>query len=107
MTDTPELYRAMGTVLENANHGPQLCGVVAMSYPPLGAGIDISGWDWDAVEHKSAQGVLWGEFVLTGTYDGDVFTLTQPPETSTREARQRYPELQTVHPGEPARVGNG
>ncbi|QSB05475.1 hypothetical protein [Natronoglycomyces albus] len=107
MNASNELYRALGTVLENAEHGPQLCGVIAMSYPPLGGGYDIEGWSWESVAHEEASGVRWGNFVLTGHFDGETFTLTQPPEQAERDSQQRYPELGETGPGEPIRAVRG
>jgi hypothetical protein len=71
------------TVLSSPDHGPQLCGAVAESYPPQCEGPDIIGWDWDAVEHESASGTKWGDYSVVGTFDDGVFTLTQPPAAPT------------------------
>lgn len=75
-------YRALVTVLENPEHGPQLCFAVAGSYPPQCGGPDIAGWDWEAVDgEESANGVTWIDgAVVTGTWDGSRFTLTRPVE---------------------------
>lgn len=71
-------FRAFATVLESPEHGPQLCHAVALSYPPQCGGPDTAGWDWSAVEHESASGTRWGNYVLVGTFDGETFTLTEP-----------------------------
>jgi hypothetical protein len=72
-------FRVFATVLEDAEHGPQLCaGIIATSYPPKCAGPDVIGWDWDAVEHTSVLGTKEGSYHLVGTFDGERFTLTQP-----------------------------
>lgn len=76
-------YTATGTVLQNEDHGPQLCASVAESYPPQCGGADIVGWDWTAVSAESSGGVTWGEYRVVGTWDGSRLTLTEPP----REAR--------------------
>jgi hypothetical protein len=74
------LYTGIFTVLENADHGPQLCSMVMDSYPPQCGGPDISGWNWDeAPDAESANGVTWGSYSVTGTWDGTTFTLTEPP----------------------------
>jgi hypothetical protein len=67
-------------VLESPNHGPQLCNVMAMSYPPQCGGPDIANWDWAALERESANGTTWGNYLLTGTWDAasQTFTLTEP-----------------------------
>jgi hypothetical protein len=88
--DGPNRYEADGTVLESADHGPQLCiGGVAESYPPQCTGLPIIGWDWnDVTGEDSASGTTWGEYHVVGTYDGTSFTLLevgryrQPPDSS-------------------------
>lgn len=71
---------AQGTVLE-AEDGPQLClGAIALSLPPQCSGIPLAGWSWDEVEgDESSSGVTWGSYAVTGTFDGETFTVTQPP----------------------------
>jgi hypothetical protein len=71
-------YEVAATVLESAEHGPQLCGAVEDSLPPQCGGPDIVGWDWETVEAESVSGTTWGEYVLVGTWDGERFTLTEP-----------------------------
>jgi hypothetical protein len=71
-------YRVTAAVLQNKDHGPQLCDAVAESYPPQCEGPDIVGWDWDAVKADSAQGVTWGTYTLFGTWDGKRFTVKEP-----------------------------
>ena len=71
------VHRGTATVLESPDHGPQLCGNVADSYPPQCGGPDIVGWDWDEVDGaESANGVTWGAFEVTGTWDAEAQTLT-------------------------------
>ncbi|WP_405148287.1 hypothetical protein OG589_10555 [Sphaerisporangium sp. NBC_01403] len=77
-------YQADGTVLANAQHGPQLCANVAESLPPQCGGPDIIGWDWNAVEHSAQGGVRWGEYHVVGTWDGERLTLTEPPRPAGR-----------------------
>jgi hypothetical protein len=74
-------YQGSGTVLESEAHGPELClGGVATSLPPQCSGIPLVGWDWDKVEgEQKAQKTTWGEYQVTGTYDGKVLTPTEPP----------------------------
>ncbi|MFC5822075.1 hypothetical protein [Nonomuraea harbinensis] len=78
-------YQAEGTVLSDDEHGPQLCDLVMESLPPQCGGIDLAGWDWEAVEHSAQGGVRWGEYHVVGTWDGAKLTLTEPP----RPAGQR------------------
>ncbi|MPY99079.1 MAG: hypothetical protein GEU97_13970 [Actinophytocola sp.] len=87
-------YTATGTVLANEAHGPQLCGVVATSYPPQCGGLDIVGWDWGAVESQTQGDVQWGEYTVVGTWDGERLHLTEPPSPP------QPPE--SSEPGEPA-----
>ena len=79
--DEAKAYVADTTVLESPDHGPELClGGVAESYPPQCGGVPIEGWDWaDAEGEESSNGTTWGSFHVVGTYDGETFTLTEPP----------------------------
>lgn len=79
--DESQEYAASTTVLESPDHGPQLClGGVLTSLPPQCGGPDVVGWDWDAVENEeSANGVIWGEYSVVGTWDGSRLTLTETP----------------------------
>jgi hypothetical protein len=79
--DETQEYRTGATILEAGDSGPQLCFAVAESYPPQCSGPEIVGWDWDAVAgEESASGVTWVDAVLTGTWDGERFTVTRPAE---------------------------
>ena len=75
--DPAQILEGSGTVLDDGS-GPQLClGGVAESLPPQCSGIPLVGWDWGAVEgEESAAGTTWGDFQVVGTYDGEVFTVT-------------------------------
>jgi len=79
--DPARRYRTTTTVLESPDHGPQLClGGVADSLPPQCGGPDIVGWDWGAVDdEESVNGTTWGDYSVIGTWDGERFTLTEPP----------------------------
>jgi hypothetical protein len=80
----PAVYEADLTVLEQRGessfpkHGPMLClGAMAMSYPPQCGDVPIANWDWDAVEgEEQASGASWGQYHVVGTYDGEVFAVT-------------------------------
>ncbi|MBO3749813.1 hypothetical protein J5X84_27345 [Streptosporangiaceae bacterium NEAU-GS5] len=78
-------YTANATVLQNPQHGPQLCMAVMTSLPPQCGGPDIVGWDWSKVQSQERQGVRWGEYHVTGTWDGKRLTLTEPagPQVET------------------------
>lgn len=71
-------FRAVATVLESPEHGPQICAGVDMSLPPQCSGPDIVGWDWATVTAESVNGTSWGSYLVVGTWDGAVFTLTEP-----------------------------
>ena len=90
------VYETSATVLESADHGPQLClGGVAESYPPQCGGPDIVGWDWSTVEAESASGTTWGTYSVTGTWDGETFTLTGPVEAPDFSERSDPPDFST------------
>lgn len=75
-----QIYQVRATVLQAPGTGPQLCNAVADSYPPQCGGPEVIGWDWDAVEAETASGTTWGSYLLTGSWDGERFTLTGPAE---------------------------
>jgi hypothetical protein len=67
------------TILDDGG-GAELClGGVMDSYPPQCGGPRLTDWTW--ADHRGdfeeANGVQWGEFVVTGTFDGKAFTLTR------------------------------
>jgi hypothetical protein len=70
-----------GTVLQQGAELPKFClGGVRESYPPQCSGPVIRNWDWSAVdESATASDVTWGEYELTGTWDGVAFTQTKEP----------------------------
>ncbi len=69
-----------GTVLDTGQ-SPRLClGAVRESYPPQCDGIPLRGWSWDGIDgSETADDVTWGMYAVQGTYDGESFTMTQPP----------------------------
>jgi hypothetical protein len=71
-------FRLQATVLASPDHGPQLCQTVAESLPPQCGGPDIANWKWEGLQSQEAQGTRWGVYVVTGTYDGKIFTMTEP-----------------------------
>ncbi|MCP2353683.1 hypothetical protein HD597_000703 [Nonomuraea thailandensis] len=78
--DKPVTYAANAvSVLENPDHGPQLCAAMAESLPPQCGGPDIVGWDWSKVQHESVEGTKWGHYRVVGTWDGSRLTLTESP----------------------------
>lgn len=79
--DGPLLHAGSGTVLESPEHGPELClGPIATSLPPQCGGVPLVGWQWEAVSgEESAIGTTWGSYSVTGSFDGEVLTVTEPP----------------------------
>lgn len=64
------------TVLDNGS-GPQLClGAVAESYPPQCGGPELVDFDFGDVGAEEAGGTTWGQYAVTGTFDGETFTVT-------------------------------
>ncbi len=71
---------AQGTVMDVAGDVELCLGPVAESYPPQCSGIPIENWSWDGVDGSDSSGdVRWGAYAVQGTYDGESFTVTQPP----------------------------
>jgi hypothetical protein len=70
--------RTLATVLDTGV--PELClGPVAESYPPQCSGIPLIGWDWSRQPASSVEtsgSVRWGQYVVTGTFDGLAMTVT-------------------------------
>ena len=91
-------YRATLTVLSSPAHGPQLCSFVMESYPPQCEGPDVAGWDWAVVQHESALGTSWGTYDVVGTFDDNVFTLTEPPIHRRSNAPTAPDERKPVSP---------
>jgi hypothetical protein len=68
--------------------------MVMESYPPQcgSGGIEVVGWDWTGLEGRETEaGVTWGMYVVTGTYDGTRFTITQPPSLHVPPEPSREP----------------
>jgi hypothetical protein len=84
-------YRYVGTVLESPTHGPQLCTFIRSSLPPQASGPDVVGWDWSVVEAESVSGTTWGEYEVVGTFDGERFTVTEPPRAAPPHPRASQP----------------
>lgn len=91
-------YRATFTVLENLQHGPQLCQTVGDSDPPTCEGPDVLGWAWTGLDATSRRGTTYGGFVVTGTWDGARFTLTEAPRRAG-DADRRIDDTAQSQPG--------
>lgn len=99
------VYQGALTVLQGVERdAAELCGAVAESYPPQCGGLPVTGWDWGAVEHEEASGVRWGSYLVTGTFDGKSFVLTEDPVPTSAIDMADYPHLQYQEPeiGDPA-----
>ena len=71
---------AQGTVLDAGGEVELCLGPVAESYPPQCGGIPVANWTWDGVDGaETSGGTTWGAYAVQGTYDGEEFTVTQPP----------------------------
>lgn len=91
--DGPVRTRRPVLVLDDGS--PQLClGPVAESYPPQCQGLALTGWDWDdhAGDHEQADQVRWGEFAVTGTFDGAVLRVTAAVPAAQYDAASAPPE---------------
>ena len=69
--------RTLATVMDTGR--PELClGPVAESYPPQCHGIPLEGWDWSARHgtYDTSGHVRWGQYAVTGTFDGTTMTVT-------------------------------
>jgi len=99
------VYQGALTVLQGVERdAAELCAVVAESYPPQCGGLPVTGWDWDAVDHEEAEGVRWGSYIVTGTFDGKSLVLTEDPLPTEDVDMADYPNLQYTEPeiGDPA-----
>jgi hypothetical protein len=99
------VYQGALTVLQGVERdSAELCGAVAESYPPQCGGLPVTGWDWGSVEHEEAEGVRWGSYIVTGTFDGRSLVLTEEPVPTSEVDMEDYPNLQYQEPqiGEPA-----
>ncbi|WP_275002685.1 hypothetical protein [Promicromonospora iranensis] len=91
---------AVTTVLQEGDGPPELClGGVAESFPPQCGGPEIAGWDWDAVDADSAQGTTWGEYTVEGTWDGEIFHLTEATAPTDPPALPHDPRLDPDNAG--------
>nr|MBA3399511.1 hypothetical protein [Acidimicrobiia bacterium] len=93
-------YRTIGFVLEDDNHGPQLCFGSDDSYPPQCEGIDITNWNWDDLKYEGGNDAAepttarWGDYVVVGTYEreANTFSLTRPARTAKQSDYREEPE---------------
>jgi hypothetical protein len=91
--DGPVTTTYAATVLDDGD-GAELClGGVATSLPPQCGGPNLLGWDWsDHVgDFEDVSGTKWGDFAVTGTFDGRDLTPTDVVPADEFEAPD-YPE---------------
>ncbi len=69
--------RGLVTVMDTGRPS-SASGAVAESYPPQCGGPEIRGWDWEDQRRRFDQqgNVRWGQFAVTGRWDGTTFTVT-------------------------------
>ena len=75
--DAEVVTRQPATVMDTGE--PELClGAIAESYPPQCGGPALSGWAWADHEgdYEQVDAVRWGEFVVTGAWDGSSLTVS-------------------------------
>ncbi|WP_233486823.1 hypothetical protein [Zhihengliuella sp. ISTPL4] len=69
-----------GTVLDSSGDAELCLGAIQESYPPQCDGVPLDEWSWDGVDGSEASGdTRWGAYAVTGTWDGERFTVTEPP----------------------------
>lgn len=69
-----------GTVLDVAGDAQLCLGAVAESAPPQCTGIPLDGWTWEGVDGSETSGdTTWGTYAVYGTFDGERYTITDPP----------------------------
>lgn len=82
------------TVIDDGR-GAELClGMVATSLPPQCEGQRLVGWDWPehAGEFERRGHTRWGEFVITGTFDGEAMTPTEVVAAADLKTEPSYAE---------------
>ncbi len=97
VADGPVRTRGLATVMDTGidTGRPELClGAVAESYPPQCGGPEITNWGWgqhDGTFEREGD-VRWGEFALTGTFDGTAFRVTDAIPAALYDAAAPQPD---------------
>lgn len=88
---TDAVVASHGLVLQ-VGEGAVLCnGDIAESAPPQCTGPTIASWDWEDAENAGLDitdefDTWWADDVwVVGTFDGDIFTPTEPPSAEPPE----------------------
>lgn len=91
--DGPVRTRGPVLVLDDGD-GPEVClDAVALSDPPQCSGLPLVGWEWrEHPEHERSNGTRWGDYALTGTFDGTAFTPTEAVPASLHDEDPEEPE---------------
>jgi hypothetical protein len=92
------------TVIEGPKQPTELClGGVASSLPPQCGGPRLKNFDWDEHrgEFEEASGVRWGEFAVTGRFDGTTFTATKVTKPARPDPQSDSTEFRTPCPEPP------
>jgi hypothetical protein len=94
--------RSIVTVMDT--RVPELClGPVAESWPPQCSGPPIDRWDWPDHDggFERQKGIRWGQFVVTGTWDGARFgyqdAIPAALHDATTEEPPAYPAPAVEH----------
>lgn len=92
-------------VLGIGDQAPELClGGVAESYPPQCGGVPVIGWSWadqPQSSYEEAGKVRWGEFAVTGRFDGARLALTRAVPSAQGDAPDQVREPEAVPCPEP------
>ena len=99
----PPRYTIDVLVLEDASHGPELCIYPTADAAGRGSecGPRVADWDWAKVPSPShAEQSTFAWYRLVGTYDGKVFTPTEPP-VKIAEPRPQVAKRPTPCPAPP------
>jgi hypothetical protein len=90
-------------VLQNQQHGPELClEGTTLSVPPGCSGVPLKGWDWARVVNEKPIGATtWGAYRVTGTYDGTTFTVATVRSFIAGHQTNAMPDLSTPCPTPP------
>jgi hypothetical protein len=81
--ETAQLYVTTAFLIQSADGPPMIAYGFRGSLPPQGGAVELAGLDWaDVPSARTMGGTTWTDTLheLTGTFDGTVFTLTEPPQ---------------------------
>jgi hypothetical protein len=75
-----QVVTSQPVLVTGSGAGTHLCfGSLTFGGPPECEDAEVRGWDWSEHdgEYTTEDGVSWGSFLLTGTYDAQAFTPTE------------------------------